>query len=153
GSRRPRRTRRSVTRRGQTDRTPGRGRCAGRACSRARSRQNAWTVSPGPPRGPRRGGVGYAAMGLRQRFRYRFDNLMSRGVGAQILLLAILSAVLVLITAAAIEVAGVVPTGDNGPDSFGRVTWRSLMHTLDPGTLGGDTAGWTFLFIMLFVTI
>jgi len=92
-------------------------------------------------------------MGMRQRLRYRFDNLMSRGVGAQILLLAIVSAVLVLITAVAVEAFDVVPSDDNGSDSFGRVSWKSLMHMLDPGNLGGDAAGWTFLFIMLFITI
>jgi hypothetical protein len=93
-------------------------------------------------------------MGARQRLRYRFDNLMSRGVGAQILLLAIVSAVLVLITAAAVIAFGVVPTDDKGePDSFGRILWKTLMHMFDAGNLGGDVAGWTFLFIMLFVTI
>src|SRR6185436_17901463 len=92
-------------------------------------------------------------MGMRQRLRYRFDNLMSRGVGAQILLLAIVSAVLVLITGAAVELLDVVQSGDDGPDSFGRVSWKSLMHMLDPGNLGGDSAGWLYLFIMLFITI
>ncbi|HWU86200.1 MAG TPA: hypothetical protein VN253_02950 [Kofleriaceae bacterium] len=93
-------------------------------------------------------------MGMRQQLRYRFDNLMSRGVGSQILLLAIISAVLVVLTAVAVEVLDVVPSDDKGDgDSFGRVTWKSLMHMLDPGNLGGDAAGWTFLFIMLFITI
>jgi ion channel POLLUX/CASTOR len=93
-------------------------------------------------------------MGARQRLRYRFDNLMSRGVGAQILLLAIVSAVLVLITTIAVIAFDVVPTNDSKePDSFGRIVWKSLMHMVDAGTLGGDPEGWTFLFIMLFVTI
>jgi Castor and Pollux protein voltage-gated ion channel component len=93
-------------------------------------------------------------MSLRQRFRYRFDNLMSRGVGAQILLLAVVTAVLVLITAGAVMLFGVTPADDQGNhDSFGMLAWKSLMHALDPGTLSGDPAGWTFLFIMLFVTI
>src|SRR5512132_2799465 len=93
-------------------------------------------------------------MSLRQRFRYRFDNLMSRGVGAQILLLAVVTAVLVLITAGAVMLFGVTPADDQGnTDSFGMIVWKSLMHALDPGTLSGDPAGWTFLFIMLFVTI
>jgi hypothetical protein len=93
-------------------------------------------------------------MGMRQKLRYRFDNLMSRGVGSQILLLALFSAVLVLITAIAVHVFDVVPTDEkDGDDSFGRVSWKSLMHMLDPGNLGGDPQGWTFLFIMLFITI
>jgi len=60
----------------------------------------------------------------------------------------------VLITAVAIIVFGVVPTDEGGgSDSFAQLVWKSLMHALDPGTLSGDPAGWTFLFIMLFVTI
>ena len=93
-------------------------------------------------------------MGMRQRLRYRFDNLMSRGVGSQILLLAVVSAVLVLITATLVVALDVVPADDQGnSDSFGRVVWKSLMHMFDAGNLGGDAAGWTFLFVMLFITI
>ncbi len=93
-------------------------------------------------------------MGLKQRLRYRFDNLMSRGVGSQILLLAVVSTVLVLITAVAVVALDVVPDDDQGnDDSFGRLVWKSLMHMLDAGNLGGDPPGWTYLFVMLFVTI
>ncbi len=93
-------------------------------------------------------------MRLRQRLRYRFDNLMSRGVLAQILLLAVVTALLVLITAVAIVVCDVVPADEQGQaNSFGMLVWKSLMHALDPGTLSGDPGSWTFLFIMLFVTI
>lgn len=93
-------------------------------------------------------------MGLRQRLRYRFDNLMSRGVGSQILLLAIISTALVALTAIAVVLLGVVPVDDQGGrDSFGRVLWKSLMHMLDPGNIGGDGPGWTYLFVMLFITI
>jgi len=93
-------------------------------------------------------------LGLRSRFRYRFDNWMARGIGAQILLLALLTTALVVITAFAIVALDVVPTNDKGqPDSFGLVVWKALMRALDAGTLAGDAAGWTFLFVMLFVTV
>ncbi|HEY5921088.1 MAG TPA: hypothetical protein VIV11_05425 [Kofleriaceae bacterium] len=79
---------------------------------------------------------------------------MARGVGAQILLLAAAVAVLVLITAGAVLAFGVRPAGEDGQsDSFGRLVWKSLMHALDAGAVGGDAGSWTFLFIMLFVTI
>ena len=92
--------------------------------------------------------------GLGKRLRYRFDNWMARGVGAQMLLLALVTAVLVLITAIAIVALDVVPTNDKGQaDSFGMVAWKALMRALDAGTLAGDVAGWTFLFVMLFVTL
>ena len=93
-------------------------------------------------------------MRLRQHIRYRFDNLMSRGVLAQILLLAVITALLVVITAVAIVACGVVPADGNGTsDTFGQLVWKALMHALDAGTLSGDPGSWTFLFIMLFVTI
>jgi voltage-gated potassium channel Kch len=93
-------------------------------------------------------------MALGKRLRYRFDNWMARGTGAQILLLAIVTAALVLVTALAVVALDVVPINDKGqPDSFGMVTWKALMRALDAGTLAGDVAGWTFLFIMLFVTL
>ena len=93
-------------------------------------------------------------MGIKQRLRYRFDNLMSRGVGSQILLLAVVSTVLVLITAVAVVALDVVPDDEHGnDDTFGRLVWKSLMHMLDAGNLGGDPPGWTYLFVMLFVTI
>ncbi len=93
-------------------------------------------------------------MSFRRQLRYRFDNLMSRGVLAQILLLAIVTMLLVLIAAVAIFAFGVVPADGDTSDSFGVVTWKALMHSMDAGTLGGDsTSSWTFLSIMLFVTL
>lgn len=93
-------------------------------------------------------------MGIKQHLRYRFDNWMARGVGAQILLLALFTAVLVVITAIAVIAFDVVPVDEQGEKtSFGMLSWKALMHALDPGTLSGDAAGWTMLFILLFVTI
>ena len=88
-------------------------------------------------------------MSLRQRARYRFDNLMARGVGAQILLLALFTALLVVITMVLLLALGVAP----GDDSTPMLAWKALMHTMDAGTLGGDTGSWTFLFVFLFATI
>ena len=91
---------------------------------------------------------------VRQRLRYRFDNLMAKGTGAQILLLAAATLVLVAITAVALLAFGVVPADEAGHhDSFGRLLWKALMHALDAGAVGGDPGSWTFLFIMLFVTL
>lgn len=85
--------------------------------------------------------------------RYRFDNLMARGTGSQFLLLAATTLVLVLVTALALIACGVVPESDGGPESFGELLWRGLMHALDAGAVGGDAGTWTFRFIMLAVTI
>ncbi|HEY0254402.1 MAG TPA: hypothetical protein VGC41_22900, partial [Kofleriaceae bacterium] len=94
-------------------------------------------------------------MGLRQKLRYRFDNWMARGVGAQILLLAIATAVLIALAVVVIVGCGfALDADDQGhKESIGKTVWRALNHTLDPGNLGGDTAGWGFLFVMLVATI
>ena len=93
-------------------------------------------------------------MSLKQRVRYRFDNLMARGVGAQILLLAVFTVVIVLITVVLLLVLGVAPKAEGGEtESAGLLAWKSLMHTMDAGTLGGDNGSWTYLFVFLFATI
>src|SRR5687768_5885399 len=86
-------------------------------------------------------------MSLRQRARYRFDNMMARGMGAQIMLLAVFTIVIVLITVALLNLFGLAE------ESAPRLAWKSLMHTMDAGTLGGDEGGWTKLFIFLFATV
>jgi hypothetical protein len=74
---------------------------------------------------------------------------MARGVGAQILLLAVFTIVIVLITVLLLIIFGVAPDGESGP----MLAWKSLMHTMDAGTLGGDSGDWTLLFIYLFATV
>lgn len=93
-------------------------------------------------------------MSLSRRARYRFDNLMARGVGAQILLLALFTVLLVGITIVLLLALGVAPKdGEGARDSTAMLAWKSLMHTMDAGTLGGDTGSWTFLMVFLFATI
>ncbi len=94
------------------------------------------------------------AMGLRLRARYKFDNLMARGVGAQILLLALFTVLIVGVTIVLLLALGVAPADDKGTrDSTAMLAWKSLMHTMDAGTLGGDAGSWTYLFVFLFATI
>lgn len=86
-----------------------------------------------------------------QKFRYRFDNLMSKGAGAMILLLAILSVLVVVIAGAVLWGFNVSPEGE---DAFGFIegVWVSLMRTLDSGTMGDDS-GWGFRFVAFAVTL
>ena len=90
--------------------------------------------------------------GFSQHFRYRFDNLMSRGTPALIGMLFVLSLTVVLIAGLIISITGFVQDGEAGRLSFGEATWESLMRTLDSGTMGGDT-GVGFRLVMLFVTL
>ncbi|HSJ89116.1 MAG TPA: NAD-binding protein [Anaerolineales bacterium] len=87
-----------------------------------------------------------------QRFRYHFDNLMSRGTSALIGMLFVLSLIVVFIAGVAISAAGFVQEGEVARLSLGEAMWESLMRTLDSGTMGGDT-GTGFRVVMLFVTL
>jgi len=88
---------------------------------------------------------------FRQKFQYRFDNLMSRGTPAMVGMLFLLSLVIVFIAGGIIALAGF--TQDGGAAlPFGEAAWESLMRTLDSGTMGGDT-GSGFRAVMLFVTL
>ena len=82
-----------------------------------------------------------------QRFRYWFDNVMARGIGAVVVLLAILTLLLVIVIGVFVLVFGV-----RSPGEFLEVLWGNLMRTLDPGTMGGDE-GWGFRVFMLLVTL
>ena len=94
-------------------------------------------------------------MPFKDRLRYRFDDLMARGVGAQVLLLAAVTAVLVVLgTVAAYVLPGAVPDNDGTDATVGQTVWLVLMHALDPGMIGGDGfSAWVFLLLMLLVTI
>lgn len=87
---------------------------------------------------------------LRQRLQYHFDNYMSRGTVALIIGLGVVSAAVVLLAAAVVRLAHIALEDEEL--SFGEAAWMSLMRTLDPGTMGGDT-GPFFRFIMLVVTL
>lgn len=97
-----------------------------------------------------------SAPSLGERFRYWFDNWMSRGTIALILLLSAATVVFVAVLGAlTVLVLALFPDGRNDfDDDFTPwdVFWGSLMRTLDPGTMGGDQ-GPAFRILMLLVTI
>jgi voltage-gated potassium channel Kch len=84
------------------------------------------------------------------RFRYAFDNTFSRGPIALIAWLGLLSLALILVAAVIVTLTRAAPEGEAGL-AFHEAFWMSLMRTLDPGTMGGDT-GWGFRIVMLGVT-
>lgn len=87
----------------------------------------------------------------RDRLRYKFDSTMSGGSAAIIGWLAVLSVTVVVVVSFIVWLGGIGPD-DAQPMPFGEAIWASLMRTLDPGTMGGDT-GWRFRFAMLAVTL
>ena len=88
---------------------------------------------------------------FKDRLKYAVDNTFSRGSGALILWLGILSIVIIAVMAVVVTVLKIAPAGEE-PIGFWEAFWLSLMRTLDAGTMGGD-AGWGFRIAMLLVTI
>lgn len=88
---------------------------------------------------------------FKQKMRYAFDNIMSKGPGAVIAWLAIISLLIVSIAAVVLAVLSIVPEGE-GKISFIEAMWRGLMRTLDAGAIEQDT-GWKWRLVMLVVTI
>lgn len=85
---------------------------------------------------------------IKKRFQYWFDNYMSRGTGALITALFVLSGLIIFTVAALVKITG------NAPDDMSllQLAWMALLRTLDSGTMGGDTGSFFFLFMMLVVT-
>jgi voltage-gated potassium channel Kch len=88
---------------------------------------------------------------FKDRIQYAVDNTFSRGTAALIIWLGLASMVVIMIAAALVTITGVAQEGEQ-PISFLEAAWRSLMRTLDAGTMGGDT-GWGFRLIMFGVTL
>ena len=88
---------------------------------------------------------------FKDRLKYAVDNTFSKGSGALIFWLAVLSVVIIGVMALVVTVFKITPDGE-GPLNFWEAFWRNLMRTLDAGTMGGD-AGWGFRIAMLVVTI
>jgi voltage-gated potassium channel Kch len=92
---------------------------------------------------------------INERLRYRFDGWMSRGTIALMGLLGLATLVFVIVLGIITWIVLAIVRDEASPDSdIGPVDfiWRSLMRTLDPGTMGGDE-GWAFRILMLIVTI
>ncbi|GGX66642.1 lipoprotein [Streptomyces minutiscleroticus] len=88
---------------------------------------------------------------LRNRFRYWFDGTMDRGTPALISWLALASVLLITVITTLAMALTATDAEQNG--GWLGVAWMSLLRTLDPGTMGGDTGGPVFLILMLTVTI
>lgn len=86
------------------------------------------------------------------RLRYAFDNYMARGTVALIGGLALLSALVIFLIGLMMTLFQIAPGDASEPVSLPEAIWRSLMRTLDPGTMGGDE-GWRFRLSALAVTL
>jgi len=87
---------------------------------------------------------------LRERIKYSFDNIMSKGTISAIFLLLLVSFVIVVFIATSISLMNIFPDGKKDVNFFEAV-WISMTRTLDPGTMGEDT-GWAFRALMFMAT-
>ena len=85
---------------------------------------------------------------FREKTRYWFDNLMSKGTPTLIGALAIVSVLLIVVISLIAFISKSIPD-----KSFIQIIWMSLMRTLDAGTMGGDEGSWLFLLFMFAVTL
>lgn len=84
----------------------------------------------------------------REKLSYRFDNIMSKGTAALVV-------ILFLITTLVVVIAGLLSAildGEKGLAIF-QSMWTSLMHAIDAGTLAGDEGNFSFILLMSIVTL
>ena len=91
---------------------------------------------------------------LREKFRYHFENTMSGGPVAVIKWLAVVSIVSVVVLGAIMASLRITASREPDAEPLGFIegVWKSLMATLDPGTMGGDE-GWDFRLIRFIATL
>ncbi len=93
---------------------------------------------------------------FRERLRYAFDKSLSGGTVSLIGWLGLASLFIVIAATAILLLTGIAPDAAEGQEpqafSFGESFWQSLMRSIDPGTVAGDT-GWKYRALMLTVTV
>jgi hypothetical protein len=72
---------------------------------------------------------------LAKRLRYSLDNMYSKGTGAMIFSLGLLSLVIILISAVVLTLTGLAP-GEEAPFTFPEAIWLTLLRALGSGTIG-----------------
>ncbi len=86
---------------------------------------------------------------FRDRLRYWFDGVMSKGQIALIGLLFLITVVSICAVTLWLAASGLAPEEWDTT----RTLWELLMRTMDPGTVAGDSGGWPLLLTMLAVTL
>jgi Trk K+ transport system NAD-binding subunit len=86
--------------------------------------------------------------------KYHFDQIMARGVPAQLGLLALVCTAFVLVSSSLVLLAGPEFTYEDNPvRTIPELIWVCLLHTIDPGMIACTEGEWTALFIFLGVTV
>ncbi|MCX7880107.1 MAG: NAD-binding protein [Ignavibacteria bacterium] len=97
---------------------------------------------------------------IRNRIRYEFDHLMSKGPVPPFLLLILSGLIFLLILSACLTIFNLIPKGSNvvglpkgGDYNFFDAFWVVLLRTLDGGVLAEDPLDTSFLIFMLISTL
>lgn len=85
---------------------------------------------------------------MKNKLKYRFDNLMSKGTGVLIGSLAIVTLLMITIISFLVWV-----TGSADGTGFLGLFWMGVLRSLDPGTMGGDTGSFLFVASMFVITL
>ena len=88
---------------------------------------------------------------FKQKLRYYFDNTLSRGTSSIIMWLAVVSLLVIIVFGIIYTVSGINMEGEEGMGIF-EAMWQTLLRSIDPGTMAGDT-GWVFRLIGLLITV
>ena len=85
---------------------------------------------------------------MMNKLKYRFDNLMARGTGTLIVSLATVTVLMILIVSFIVCITGI----DNGA-GFVSLIWMGVLHSIDPGAIGGDTGNFFFVAAMFVISL
>ena len=85
---------------------------------------------------------------MKNKLKYRFDNLMAKGTGVLIGTLALVT--LLMITIVSLIVWA---TGASDGTGFLTIFWMGVLRSLDPGTMGGDSGSFLFVGAMFVITL
>jgi ion channel POLLUX/CASTOR len=88
---------------------------------------------------------------IRERARYRIDNLLARGTVATLISLGIVVVSAVLVSSLLLTIFGVTFSGSQD-GRWLEDLWQSMLRVMDPGTMAGDV-GWGRRLLALVVTI
>ena len=85
---------------------------------------------------------------MKDKLKYRFDNLMSKGTGVLIASLAIITLLMITVVSFIVWASGA-----NQETGFLSLFWMGVLRSLDPGTMGGDSGSFLFVGAMFVITL
>ena len=80
--------------------------------------------------------------------KFRFHKTLSKGTSALLSWLAFIAILFILVSSIFVKI-----TIEDDSTPFTEIIWISLLRVLDPGIIGGDSGNWTFLIVLLLITL